>query len=129
MNTSVVSGLDYYPLLKPGERFPINDSNLQPRLEPRPESDALFLQGMLESIAAIEKLAYTRLTELGGSPLRSIRTVGGGASNNAWTEIRKAQLPNIPFNKSLSEHAATGTAVLAKRGAIEAGLSDASISN
>lgn len=129
INTRVASGLDYYPLLKPGERFPINDSNLQPRLEPRPESNALFLQGMLESIAAIEKLAYTRLTELGGSPLRSVRTVGGGAANNAWTEIRQAQLPNIPFNNSLSEHAATGTAVLAKRGAIEAGLSEASILN
>ena len=30
------SGLDYYPLLKPGERFPVNDPNLQPRLTPRP---------------------------------------------------------------------------------------------
>jgi D-ribulokinase len=33
-NTS--SGLDYYPLLKPGERFPINDQLLPPRLTPRP---------------------------------------------------------------------------------------------
>jgi len=128
INSSAASGLDYYPLLKPGERFPINDSTMQPRLEPRPESDALFLQGMLEGIAAIEKLAYTRLTELGGSPLRSVRTVGGGAANNAWTELRKVQLPNIPFNKSQSEHAATGAAVLAKRGAVEAELSGAGLS-
>lgn len=129
MTTSAVSGLDYYPLLKPGERFPINDSNLQPRLEPRPESDVLFLQAMLEGIAAVEKLAYTRLTELGGSQLRSIRTVGGGATNDAWTIIRKSQLLNIPFKKSLSEHAATGTAVLAKRGVVEAGLLDTGLSN
>ncbi len=129
MNTSVVTGLDYYPLIKPGERFPINDSNLQPRLEPRPESDALFLQGMLEGISVVEKLAYKRLNELGGSRLRSIRTVGGGATNNAWTMIRKSQLPTIPFKKSLSEHAATGTAVLAKRGAVEAGLIDTGLSN
>lgn len=39
------SGLDYYPLVNPGERFPVNDPALQPRLEPRPEDDALFLQG------------------------------------------------------------------------------------
>jgi len=122
MDTSAVLGLDYYPLLKPGERFPVNDRNLQPRLEPRPESDAMFLQAMLEGISAVEKLAYTRLAELGGPPLRSLRTVGGGAANNAWTTIRQSLLPNIPFNKSLSEHAATGTAVLAKRGAVEAGL-------
>ena len=30
------SGLDYYPLTKPGERFPVNDPNLMPRLTPRP---------------------------------------------------------------------------------------------
>jgi len=129
INASVATGLDYYPLLEPGERFPINDSTLNPRLEPRPGSDALFLQGMLEGIAAIEKLAYTRLTELGASPLQSIRTMGGGATNNAWTEIRKSRFANIPFNRSLSEHAATGAAVLAKRGAEEAGLIDTGLSS
>ena len=30
------TGLSYYPLLKPGERFPINDPQKQPCLEPRP---------------------------------------------------------------------------------------------
>jgi len=122
MNTSTALGLDYYPLLKPGERFPVNDSTMQPRLEPRPESDAMFLQAMLEGISAVEKLAYTRLAELGGPAIRSLRTVGGGAVNNAWTEIRQSLFPDTPFKKSLSEHAATGSAVLAKRGAVEAGL-------
>lgn len=37
--------LDYYPLLRPGERFPVNDPGLPPRLTPRPEDDAVFLQG------------------------------------------------------------------------------------
>lgn len=37
--------LGYYPLLRPGERFPVNDPQLQPRLEPRPDSDAEFLHG------------------------------------------------------------------------------------
>lgn len=39
------SSLDYYPLTKPGERFPVNDPQLQPRLTPRPDDDAAFLQG------------------------------------------------------------------------------------
>ena len=30
------SGLDYYPLAKPGERFPVYDPKMTPRLEPRP---------------------------------------------------------------------------------------------
>lgn len=45
IDPSTPSGLEYYPLTKPGERFPINDPQLQPRLEPRPADDALFLQG------------------------------------------------------------------------------------
>ena len=34
------SGLDYYPLLRPGERFPIADPALEPRLSPRPDDGA-----------------------------------------------------------------------------------------
>jgi len=122
MNANVPTGLDYYPLITPGERFPINDSALAPRLEPRPASDALFLQGLLEGMANIEKLAYSRLSELGGTQPRSIRSVGGGANNSVFTQIRQHALPNIPFADSLSAHAATGTAVLAKRGAADAGV-------
>jgi len=45
IDPSQASGLDYYPLTKAGERFPVNDPLLQPRLEPRPSDDAVFLQG------------------------------------------------------------------------------------
>ncbi|MGI8504483.1 MAG: FGGY-family carbohydrate kinase, partial [Hassallia sp.] len=48
------SELDYYPLLKPGDRFPINDPNLPPRLKPRPDNPVEFLHGLLESMARIE---------------------------------------------------------------------------
>jgi hypothetical protein len=47
IDPSVASPLDYYPLPAPGERFPVNDPQLQPRLEPRPADDALFLHGEL----------------------------------------------------------------------------------
>jgi sugar (pentulose or hexulose) kinase len=121
IDTNTKSGLDYYPLVTPGERFPINDSNLEPRLQPRPASDAQFLHGMLEGIGAVEKLAYDRLVELGAPLPQSIRTVGGGANNDAWTAIRKSLL-QIPFWECLSTHAATGAAVLARQGAIKAGI-------
>ena len=109
------TGLDYYPLPKPGERFPINDPALQPRLEPRPADDRVFFQAILEGMTAIEALAYARLAELGASPLASIRTAGGGAANPAWTKMRRKAL-GVPERTSLSEHAAVGTARLAWRG-------------
>ncbi|RWC57387.1 MAG: carbohydrate kinase, partial [Mesorhizobium sp.] len=38
------TGLDYYPLGTAGERFPIADPTLPPRLTPRPASDADYLK-------------------------------------------------------------------------------------
>lgn len=110
------TGLDYYPLARPGERFPINDPAFAPRLSPRPADDRVFLQGLLEGIARIETEAYRKLGELGASPLQSIRSTGGGSANTAWTRIRLQAL-GVPERPSLSEHAAVGAARLAWRGA------------
>ncbi|CDX40810.1 conserved hypothetical protein [Mesorhizobium sp. ORS 3359] len=115
------TGLDYYPLGSPGERFPIADPALPPRLLPRPQSDADYLKAMLEGIAAIEALGYRRLAELGAPRLTSVRSVGGGAANAAWTAIRQRKLA-VEFRPALSDEAAAGTARLALKGASEAGL-------
>lgn len=109
------TGLDYYPLASPGERFPVNDPAFAPRLSPRPADDRIFFQAILEGIAAIEAKAYGRLAELGASRLASIRTAGGGAANAAWAKMRLKAL-GVPARDSLSEHAAVGTARLAWRG-------------
>ncbi len=93
------TGLSYYPLPKPGERFPINDPKLPPRLEPRPKDDTTFFQAILEGVAEVEALAYRKLAELGAPPLRSVRTVGGGAANSAWTKIRERKL-RAPFKRA-----------------------------
>jgi len=106
--------LNYYPLPSRGERFPIADPELQPRLTPRPPDEAVFLQGLLEGIAAIEALGYQRLSEFGGPPLISVRSVGGGARNLKWTQIRARAL-DVPVLTAQSEEAAVGTARLAAR--------------
>jgi sugar (pentulose or hexulose) kinase len=106
------TGLRYYPLPKPGERFPINDPKLPPRLEPRPKDDGTFLQAILEGVAEVEALAYRKLVELGAPRLRSIRTVGGGAENAAWTKIRERKLA-APFKRAESQEACAGVARLA----------------
>ncbi|MGE0241411.1 MAG: FGGY-family carbohydrate kinase [Parvibaculaceae bacterium] len=109
------TGLDYYPLPKQGERFPINDPTLQSRVTPRPDDERVFFQGLLEGIAGVEALGYRRLAELGASPLKSLRTVGGGAANDAWTRIRE-RLLKVETAAPRSEHAALGSARLAWRG-------------
>jgi D-ribulokinase len=113
------TGLDFYPLPSPGERFPINDPALQPRTGPRPPDDAVFLQGLLEGIAQIEAMGYARLRELGGPPLVSVRTVGGGARNHAWTRIRARTL-GVPVAEAAATESSVGTARLAWRGLMAA---------
>jgi Sugar (pentulose and hexulose) kinases len=110
------TGLDYYPLLKPGERFPVNDPDYPPRLAPRPSDEAVFFQGLLEGMTAIEKRGYDLLEELGSGKLRSVRTVGGGARNAVWTGMRQKAL-GVDFLPARSVEAAVGTAslVLARR--------------
>ena len=108
------TGLDYYPLLTQGERFPINAAELSPRLSPRPDAEWEFFQAMLEGIAAIEKLGYERLAECGAPWPTSIRTTGGGSKNLAWTKIR-ARLLNVPMQATDHSEAAFGSARLARQ--------------
>ena len=115
INPAVASELDYYPLPKPGERFPINDPELHPRLTPRPADDAAFLHGLLESLARIEARGYRLLQELGATTLTSILTAGGGAPNETWTSIRQ-RLLRVSVTPALHREAAYGAALLAARG-------------
>jgi sugar (pentulose or hexulose) kinase len=109
------SGLDYYPLPRPGDRFPVNDPRLAPRLEPRPQSDAEFLHGLLEGMARIEAQGYRKLMELGASLLNKVTTAGGGAHNETWRQIRQ-RLLGVPVLVAKHPEAAYGTARLARRG-------------
>ncbi|EAR22614.1 FGGY-family carbohydrate kinase [Nitrococcus mobilis] len=112
IDPAVESSLDYYPLLRPGERFPIADPALAPRVTPRPDDDAAFLHGLLEGIARVEALGYNRLAELGGPPLVAVRSVGGGALNATWTVIR-ARVLGVSMRPAAAEQAAVGAARLA----------------
>jgi sugar (pentulose or hexulose) kinase len=109
------TGLHLYPLARPGERFPINDPAFPPRLTPRPPERERFFQAVLEGIGEIEALAYRRLGELGAPPIRSLRSIGGGAANPGWTRIRQG-LIHPPFTSALSHEARVGSALLALRG-------------
>jgi sugar (pentulose or hexulose) kinase len=114
IDASLESGLEYYPLPGVGERFPFADPRLAPRETPRPADDARFLHGLLEGIARIEALGYRRLGDLGGPALGAVRTVGAGARNVAWAEIRRRVL-GVDLVQARSEEAAVGVAGLALR--------------
>lgn len=109
------SGLDYYPLVDPGERFPINDPDLPPRLAPRPAERVRFLQGMLEGLARIEAMGYRRLAELGATPVRRILATGGGSGNPAYAGLRQRQL-GLAVERAEHADAAYGAALLARHG-------------
>lgn len=115
INPYLNSNLNYYPLLKKGERFPINDPNLLPNLEPRPQNSKEFLHGILESIAKIEAKGYRLLQKLGANKLTKVYTAGGGSKNQVWLQIRQRQL-QVPVIQSKYSEAAYGTALLARHG-------------
>ncbi|WP_287129355.1 FGGY-family carbohydrate kinase [Candidatus Cyanaurora vandensis] len=104
--------LNYYPLPKIGERFPVNDPEFLPRLRPRPADPVAFLHGLLDGLARIEARGYQLLQELGATPLTKVYTSGGGSGNPAWTVLRAHYL-GVPVSPACHPEAAYGAAVLA----------------
>lgn len=93
IDTRSDSGLDLYPSRTRGERFPIADPDHSPRMSPRPDDDALFLQALYEGLARTEALGYQRLHEAGAPRPRRIFSLGGGTGSAALMAIRRRILP------------------------------------
>lgn len=106
------SGLQLRPLPRPGERFPVDDPSLEPILAPRPVSDALYLQALLEGLAVIERDGWRRLQALGAPPVRRVLSLGGGARNPQWRQIRQ-RLLGVPVLNRPEASPARGMARLA----------------
>ncbi|NBV47461.1 MAG: carbohydrate kinase [Verrucomicrobia bacterium] len=114
LDPSRPTGTDFYPLPSVGERFPVSDPKLAPRLTPRPADDAHFLQGIYEAFARVEQRGFAKLAELGGPAVRSVRHAGGGSKSAAWMSLRAKSL-GVPLAPAWSEEAAAGAARLAWR--------------
>lgn len=112
IDASTQTGLDYYPLLGKGERFPINDPNLKPQMSPRPDEKPVFLKAIFEGIANIEAKCYEAIKSRGGQFPDKIYTAGGGARNQTFTRIRANSLGVTPCRAQHSE-AAIGVARIA----------------
>ncbi len=112
INPAQPSGLALRPSSVIGERFPIDDPQLQPILEPRPVSDALYLQALLEGLAEIERAGWQRLAQLGAPPVQRVISLGGGARNPQWRTMRQ-RLLGVPVLNRPQLSAAMGMARLA----------------
>ena len=116
IDPALPSRLDYYPLRRPGERFPVNDPTLAPRMTPRPADDAGFLHELLEGIARIERRCYEAMTEQGAPWPTRVFTAGGGGANPVWTAIR-SRILGLPLPSAEASEAAIGVArLVAKTG-------------
>ena len=111
INPSKNTSLNLLPLNSKGERFPINNSNLEPILGPRPVSDSLYLHALFEGLAKIELKGWEKLGKLTGSLPKKIITIGGGSKNPQWRKIRE-KIINIPI-VSCRKTTSFGTALLA----------------
>ncbi len=111
------TGLEYYPLTQPGERFPRNDPTLQPVLEPHPPDEVKFFQAMLEGMASIEAEGYRALSQLGAPGVKKVFTAGGGSNNPAWRKIRQLKL-GVAVEIAEHSEASYGAALLARRACV-----------
>jgi xylulokinase len=111
--------LKYYPLTKPGERFPVADANKEPVLEPAPDNRKEYLHGILQAISDVERDGFEVLQELGAPTPSIVFTCGGGSNNDMWGQMRERRLSekfpeaDITVKRAESTEASYGSALLA----------------
>lgn len=110
--TTQPSGVYDYPLPSPGERFLICDRTFAGHVSANASNPLQQFQGMLEGLAYIEAWGYRLLQDHGIAINDGVRTLGGGAKNHAWTQIR-ANILNQPLHTPACAEAALGAAMLA----------------
>jgi len=119
IDPEIDSPLEYYPLTKVGERFPVADSMKLPMLGPVPESRREYLHGLLQSIGDVEREGFSILMEMGAPPPNIVLTCGGGSNNDMWSRLRQRRLKErfsnseIHVQKAECTEASFGAALLA----------------
>ena len=113
---------NYYPLSSVGERFPISNSQLKPKLPDLPicnsdeitlsseclEAHKQFLLKLLYGLTLIEKQSYQRLSEMGCEHIKDIYSVGGGTQSKIWMALRQQQIKSVQFLSAKQLQAAFG---------------------
>mmetsp|Transcript_16706 Transcript_16706/g.20427 ORF Transcript_16706/g.20427 Transcript_16706/m.20427 type:complete len:522 (-) Transcript_16706:192-1757(-) len=110
-------GDEYYPLTKKGERFPIADTEREPKLTPKPESRKEYLHGILQGISNVERDGFRVLGDLGALPKQPtvVWSCGGGAKNDMWIEMRQRRLRELFGNEKYGDGDGNSGSVEVKR--------------
>jgi len=116
----------YYPLSSTGERFPVSDPQLQPKLPPIPsckmddisysesclQSHKHFLLNLLYGLTLIEQQSYQKLEEMSNTEIKQVYTVGGGINSPVWMLLRKKVMRSKLFKPAIHTQAAYGVTQL-----------------
>lgn len=106
LDVSKPTGLPCYPLIQPGERFPIANPDFKPII-PEKQPAPILLQALIEGLVDIEVKAYQKLEQLGAPKVKRLFGVGGGSQNQVWSDLRTQRLSAKLMNP-ISQSAAFG---------------------
>lgn len=106
------TGLVSYPLCRPGERFPILDSEFAGFLPQAEVGSPRFYAALLEGVAMVERLGLETLAAHGIHIEGTLLTTGGGCKSPLWLRLRASLLAR-PLAVVKHPEAAVGAAVLA----------------
>jgi D-ribulokinase len=124
IDPAVDSPYQYYPLLRPGERFPVADPTKDPVVTPVPAVRSEYLHGLLQGIADVERDGFVALGGLGANPPfpHQVWTCGGGSRNAVWNLLRQRRLRDA-FCSAVSgkdDSAVSSTVVVQQANNVEA---------
>ncbi|MCJ2541613.1 FGGY-family carbohydrate kinase [Thermostichus vulcanus] len=108
----IPTGLISYPLVQPGERFPIVDPSFAGFLPAAEQGSPRFYAALLEGVAMVERLGLETLSAQGIPVQEPIWTTGGGSKSPLWLSIRASML-NRPLALVKHPEPAVGAAILA----------------
>jgi sugar (pentulose or hexulose) kinase len=94
------------------ERFPFVTEHPVDLGIPLPGGDAARFAALLQGTALLERLALERMDALCGPAVGAVRTTGGGARSDTWTQLR-ADATGRTYLRPVRADAALGAAVLA----------------
>ncbi len=101
-----------YPLVRPGERFPVADPTLQAVWSGAPRDEVEAHRALLEGVAFVERLGLETLAHL-GAPSRRHVLAGGGTRSDTWNRLRATVLAGHEVSVAAGAGTAVGAAVLA----------------
>ncbi len=121
----IPSGLVCYPLVRPGERLPFVDADVEGFLPGADAEPARLYAACLEGVAFAERWCYELMEDLGAEVGDVIYTTGGGAKSVTWMRIRAAVTTRLIVRPAVTEPA-MGAAVVAASRTLYSSLTEAS---